>query len=748
MGFLTVGSIGFGSLFKLFKNQSSSLIDSSNDYFHPQTAAAQTTGSWSIPYSTTAVPIHAAVTYTGKIFYFAGSGNCPDTEHGPFLAKLLDPATGSETNVPLTEDLFCAGAVQLATGNIFICGGTLLYDTDVNNCSGTWHGANYAYEFDVPSSTLVKRANMKQGRWYPTVVTLADGRAVVVSGVDELGSYNYLTEIYDPNTKSWSIKYDPATSNTYCVGSDSPACPGAGSPCYGGPNQGTAPWLNLYPRMHLMPSGLVFQCGQMADTNLLDPSTGRWTHVNTTSQIRSYGTLILLPLQNTTTERGKVMNVGGAISDTDPSTTLVEIEDFNAGSSTNPVLRSVPSLNFARRFILPIILPNGKIAVFGGSSQGGNSPVLTPEIFDPENEGQGWKTLPQAQVARMYHGVALLLPDGSIWTASTTATQCVPELRTEIFKPDYFSATRPTISGAPTVGGYGQSITIPSPDAANINRVSLVRLGATTHHYDTNVRLIWLQITSRGSSSITVSAPLNSNLAPPGYYMIHVLNSSLVPSTAKIIQIPGTASTPPPLPAQVQGLTASTVSSTQINLSWTANPPADGVTHYNIYRSTTSGFTPGAGNLINSTVTATSFQDSGLTASTTYYYKVSATNSAGEGPVSAQASATTQAATNPDTTPPTVNITSPSNGASVRHGNILVKGTAADNVGGSGVNNVQVQVDSGTFATATPSSPGNWSTWSITVNIPQPKPHTIGAKATDKAGNSGSINSIRINVTT
>ena len=199
----------------------------------------------------------------------------------------------------------------------------------------------------------------------------------------------------------------------------------------------------------------------------------------------------------------------------------------------------------------------------------------------------------------MYHGVALLLPDGSIWTASTTATQCVPELGTEIFKPDYFSATRPTISGAPTVGGYGQSITIPSPDAANINRVSLVRLGATTHHYDTNVRLIWLQITSRGSSSITVSAPLNSNLAPPGYYMIHVLNSSLVPSTAKIIQIPGTASTPPPLPAQVQGLTASTVSSTQINLSWTANSPADSVTHYNIYRSTTSGFTPGAGNLIN-----------------------------------------------------------------------------------------------------------------------------------------------------
>ena len=85
-----------------------------------------------------------------------------------------------------------------------------------------------------------------------------------------------------------------------------------------------------------------------------------------------------------------------------------------------------------------------------------------------------------------------------------------------------------------------QSITIPTPNPSSISRVSLVRLGATTHHYEANVRLIWLQITGTSSNSITVSAPLNANLAPPGYYMIHVLDSSLVPSTAQIIQIPGT----------------------------------------------------------------------------------------------------------------------------------------------------------------------------------------------------------------
>ena len=48
---------------------------------------------------------------------------------------------------------------------------------------------------------------------------------------------------------------------------------------------------------------------------------------------------------------------------------------------------------------------------------------------------------------------------------------------------------------------------------------------ALTHHYDANQRLVWLQITGTSSGSITVSAPINANIAPPGYYMIHVLNS-------------------------------------------------------------------------------------------------------------------------------------------------------------------------------------------------------------------------------
>ena len=168
-----------------------------------------------------------------------------------------------------------------------------------------------------------------------------------------------------------------------------------------------------------MPSGLVFQCGQIPNSFLWNPSpsSGAWTSVNITSQYRDYGTAILLPLQNTTTERGRLMLAGGSTTDLQPATTVVEIQDFNQGTSTSPVLRTGPSLNHGRKFIVPVILPNGRIAVFGGSSQGGGNPVLIPEIFDPENEGQGWTDLTTATVPRLYHGMALLLLDGRVWTA-------------------------------------------------------------------------------------------------------------------------------------------------------------------------------------------------------------------------------------------------------------------------------------------------------------------------------------------
>ena len=515
-------------------------------------AVAQSSGSWSRGPDTTTVAIHAALLRSGKIFYLAGSGY--HNSHGitgPYEARVLDTVTGIEKRLTQSEDLFCVGLADIPNGNILLAGGTLMYDTDPKNCNGKWHGLKAGYELDVNSEDLVKVSSMAHGRWYPTCITLADGRVFVVNGLDEYGTPNYLVEVYNPASRSWAISYDSNRSTTYCVGSaSSGACPGAGFPCYGGPNNGTAPGVSLYPRGHLMPDGSVVICGPLQTVRSWTASSGRWRNIATTSTYRHYGCSFLLPLDNTFSARGKILLAGGSPTSSDPATTTVEILDFDAGSSSLPVVRTVASLKMGRKWQLPVMLPDGKIAVFGGSASSNNIPVYVPEMFDPLTET--WTSLSAATVPRVYHGVALLLPDGRIWTAGSTPVANSWELRTEIFSPGYYFENRPTISGAPQVGGYGDTINIPTPDASSIDSVSILRLQATTHHYDANVRLVWLQILNKSSNSITVSAPINSNIAPPGYYMIHVLNKSKIPSIAKIVQIPGSStaetfySVPPP----------------------------------------------------------------------------------------------------------------------------------------------------------------------------------------------------------
>jgi hypothetical protein len=95
-------------------------------------------------------------------------------------------------------------------------------------------------------------------------------------------------------------------------------------------------------------------------------------------------------------------------------------------------------------------------------------------------------------------------------------------------------------------------------------------------------------------------------------------------------------------PSAPASLTATATSSSQINLGWNASQASCPVT-YSVFRSTTNGFTPSTSNQITSGLTSTSYSNTGLTASTTYYYLVEAVDTAGASAQSNQASATTSA---------------------------------------------------------------------------------------------------------
>jgi len=504
-------------------------------------ATAQLSGSWSSGPTTLSHPVHIALLRTGKVLYVAGSGYHKGSADGPYKAGIWDPVTNSQTQLILDEDLFCCGQTLLANGNVLLAGGTLDYQFQTPNLR--WWGLDAVLEFDVQSESFLERPKMAHGRWYPTLVLLADGKVQVVDGFDEFGYHNLLNEIYDPVSQSWSLTYDPNASRTYCVGCDSSSCaPGAGAPCYGGTNNGVNPGVGLYPRMHLMPSGLVADVAPTSLRRVWDPETGRWYQAGN-GTLRSYGTSVLLPLQNTTNEAGKILVCGGSPQSSFPTiaTNSAEIIEPSGFSLTSTPIQS---MTHARRYCNPVILPTGKVIIFGGTREN-NDPtmaVYVPEMFDPVSNT--WSLLPEHQVPRIYHSGALLLKDGRVWNVASSYSNESFELATEIYSPSYIFETRPIISGTPTGGEYGGTIAIPSPNALDVAKVSLVRISSTTHHYNTDQRLIWLQILDNSSNTVTVSAPLNSKLAPPGYYLIHILNGDEIPSVGAAIQI-GTQSSSP-----------------------------------------------------------------------------------------------------------------------------------------------------------------------------------------------------------
>jgi hypothetical protein len=141
----------------------------------------------------------------------------------------------------------------------------------------------------------------------------------------------------------------------------------------------------------------------------------------------------------------------------------------------------------------------------------------------------------------LYHSEGLLLPDGRVLISGggswNTAIETTNQDSAEFFAPPYlFKGTRPVISSAPSQLSYGQNFTVQTPNAAQIASVSLIRFGSVTHAINMSQRFLPLSF-STGSGSLTVTAPANADLAPPGNYMLFIIGTNGVPSVASIISL-------------------------------------------------------------------------------------------------------------------------------------------------------------------------------------------------------------------
>jgi hypothetical protein len=229
---------------------------------------------------------------------------------------------------------------------------------------------------------------------------------------------------------------------------------------------------------------------------------------------------------------GKILYAGGGFT-----TNTAEVIDLNRA---NPVWSWTGSMAFARRHLNLTALPTGEVLATGGV--GGtafndlSAPVRAAEIWSPTT-GQ-WTTLASNAITRGYHATSLLLPDGRVLHAGSGDGAGAPQQRNaELFKPPYLlRGARPEVTSAPAEVGYGTQFRILTPQAAAITQVSFIRLGATTHAFDENQRFQRLTFTA-DATGLTVTAPSSSNRAPPGHYMVFVLNAAEVPSVARIIRI-------------------------------------------------------------------------------------------------------------------------------------------------------------------------------------------------------------------
>ena len=139
-------------------------------------------------------------------------------------------------------------------------------------------------------------------------------------------------------------------------------------------------------------------------------------------------------------------------------------------------------------------------------------------------------------VQRTYHSTAVLLPDGRV-ISSGSDNHASTDITYEIYSPPYlFKGARPVIQSPPTSLTYGAKFNITTADASSITRVALVRPGATTHADDFDQRYVDLAFTV-GAKGVQATAPANGNQAPPGFYMLVIVNSSGVPSVMPFLQL-------------------------------------------------------------------------------------------------------------------------------------------------------------------------------------------------------------------
>ena len=493
--------------------------------------------------------VHVALLPTGKVllFSFESVEDNPQKEPAPTdvigrrnagRAYVWDPAAGEGpsafkavpppivnmpdgTNEPRPAPFFCAGHSYLPNGMIGVFGGNL------GGNGGT--GAKLALIFDPWTETWHRQQDMSVGRWYPTVVT--DARAARSSCP---ASPSWAGAPRPPSSSS-SRRRTPRSRTTRGVLRTTSRSTG------GRPRRRTG-WTTR--------SCSRSTTGRSTASGATRTRSGGSTRPNQSRTklpdrpdggLRNYGSAVALP--NGTKGPDSVLILGG--NRNDPNTYR-----FSGGAWHKDTPRA-----FGRTQDDTLILPDGTLLTVNGAydirnyGNGDLNPNADLKYRQTEMRGADgkWTLGPSQRLPRGYHSNAVILPDGRIMVTGDELQQIAnnPDIKSgqngtiEIYEPAYLhQGPRPVLSQAPAGPiGYGADMRVGTTTPSQVSRAVLLAPITSTHSVDTSQRHLDLRIAGRAGNTLVLKAPPSAKAAPPGYYMLFLLNDKGVPSMAKWVQL-------------------------------------------------------------------------------------------------------------------------------------------------------------------------------------------------------------------